>query len=260
MKCTNCDHDNQGGSRFCQNCGTPLPFRQFFLPEQVLLFLKDSLFLAVCILYSVSLGFSFLHGGLPIISILMTIFLWLLYSQGRAGLAAPNYIRCISGTVFAYYVVQWVAYCAFALSGFLLLVLGSFMDTTGLWQAIYPEIRSYLGGYTRFFTSVTTIFLMVFSVVLIMIAIVGICFNIFGMRSIHRFIQSVYQSLASGQTRLIKCDTARIWLMVFGVLRAVSALSGLFTKNMSSFISEGSAAAAMILGSILVGKYFVKFE
>ena len=69
------------------------------LVNQIRLFLQDPLFLALCILYSIHTGLSLISGDLPLLSILMTIFLWLFYSQGRNGLVAPNYIRCISGTV-----------------------------------------------------------------------------------------------------------------------------------------------------------------
>lgn len=256
MKCTNCGYENMGNAQFCPNCGAALDSRPIPLTGQVLSLLKDHLFLALCILYSVSVGCSLISAGLPLLNILMVIFLWLLFSQGRKGVVSANYIRCISGTVFASYVINWIVFCAIALCGLLFILLGSFVGAAGLWDILYSQLAPYLGSFTVFFSTAAGFSLVLIAVILFIVAIAGILFNIFGRRSIHRFVQSLYQSLERGTANVVKCHTARIWLMVFGVLNGISALSDFASRSLSSFLAEGSLAAALIIGSILVGKYF----
>lgn len=120
MRCTNCGYNNDGDARFCKSCGFAMSFNQNPLAERILPLLKDDLFMALCILYSISVGFSLISGGMPVTRILMTIFLWLIFSQSRKETIASNYMRCISGTIFASYVIKWILCCIVALCGGLL--------------------------------------------------------------------------------------------------------------------------------------------
>ena len=238
------------------------------LVNQIRLFLQDPLFLALCILCSIHTGLSLISGDLPLLSILMTIFLWLFYSQGRNGLVAPNYILCISGTVFAAYVVFWVMYCALALVGGLLITVCLFLNTERLLDMLYYKLYTYLGSFIgpyigtffTFFTSAATLYLLLFSIGLIFAAIVGIVINIFGTRSIHRFVQSIYKSLEYGQVHIVKCKAAKAWLIVFGVFCGIAALSNFSISGMTNFLAEGCLSAALIIGSLLAGKYFEGFQ
>lgn len=268
MKCANCGNENNGHARFCQSCGAPLPFGLNSLTDQLRLFLKDPLFLAVCILYSIHIGFSLISGELPILNILMTIFLWLLFSQGRKGIVASNYIRCISGTVFASYVVRWVIYCAMAFCGVLLLILCFFLDTTRLLDLLYYKLYSYLGSYISsyigsyfsIFTTATAFYLLLVSIGVIFVAIGGIVINLLGRRSIHRFVQSIYKGLENGQSPIVKYKAAKAWLLVFGIFNGIGAVSSFTSRSMTDFLAEGCLSAALIIGSLLAGKYFDGFQ
>ena len=71
--------------------------------------LKDKLYLVICILMTVSTGLSIIAGSLPIIEILLTVFSWLVYSAAKKDVADTKNLRCISGAVYANYVIMNVA-------------------------------------------------------------------------------------------------------------------------------------------------------
>ena len=57
-----------------------------------------------------------------------------------------------------------------------------------------------------------------------------------------------------GQGNYHKPNTARAWLLAFGILEVVS---GIASKDVKSIISGGCFGAAMIITSILIEKYFL---
>lgn len=260
MKCTNCGYDNIENAIFCQGCGSALASNQQSLSERMLQLSNDNSFMALCILYSVSAGFSLIGGGLPVISILMTIFLWMFFSQSKKGIINPNYIRYISGTIFASYVIKWVLYCLMALCGILLVVLSFTVDATWLWNKLASEIGSYTSGYLKGASFITNFVLLFVSIALIIIAIVSACFNVFGRRKIHRFVQSVYKNLEGAQIYPAKCGAAKTWMMVFGIVNAISAVLALTRAGIISFLEDGCLSAVFFLSSILVSKYFGDLE
>lgn len=260
MKCTNCGYDNIENAKFCQRCGSALAFYRQSLSERMLQLMNDNNFMVLCILYSVSTGLSLIRGSLPIVSILMTIFLWMVFAQGKKGIINSNHIRYISGTIFASYVITWVWCCLVALCGILLIVLSLTVDTTRLWSRLASELGSYMDDYLQGLGFITNFVLIFISIALIIIAIVCACFNVFGRRSIHRFVQSIYKNLECGQIYLVKCSAARIWMIVFGIVNAISAALALARAGIISFLDEGCLAAAFFLGSVLGSKYFGDLE
>ena len=76
--------------------------------DQLLPALKDPLFLVVCILLSISCLLSLSAGSVPLIDILITVFLWLTYAQARKDIADAGHLRCVSGALYAQYVIVYV--------------------------------------------------------------------------------------------------------------------------------------------------------
>lgn len=260
MKCTNCGYDNIENARFCQGCGAELPPNRQPLSERLLQLLNDNNFMVLCILFSVSTGFSLIGGGLPVIGILMTIFLWIAFAQSKKGIISPNYIRNISGTIFASYVINWVLCGLMALCGILLIILSATVDMTELWNRLAYELGPYMYDYLEGFGMITNFFLIFVSIALIIIAVVIACFNVFGRRTIHRFVQSIYKNLESGQMYLTKCGAAKTWMMVFGIVNAISAVLALARAGIFSFLEEGCLSAVFFLSSVMVSKYFGDLE
>lgn len=257
MKCVNCGHDNEENARFCQGCGAALETNRNSLSELMLQLLNDNMFMVLCILLSVSVGFSLITANFSVVNILMTIFLWLVFAQSKEGNSSPKHMRCVSGTIFASYIIQWVLCCIYALTGLFFTVL-YFMSKDRLWEAFYSEFGSYFGKYFGVFNSVADVVLILFSIGLIIMAIVGACLNAFGRRTIHRFAQSLYKNLEYGQANVVKCGAAQAWMIVYGVINALSAALSLSGGNLSTFLEKGCMSTVFIMGSVLVNKYFGK--
>lgn len=262
MKCMNCGYDNAENAGVCQGCGSILAVEQHSLPKRMLELLNDNIFMILCILYSVSIGFSFVSESFSVVRILMLIFLWMVFSKSKNGAIPSNSVSYISGTIFASYVIRLVLCCIVGLCGLLLAILTFAVDTTRLWNMIDHGIRSFIGADFGLFTELAKFYLLLISAALILFAVIGLCLNVFGWRTIHRFVQSIYKSLERGQINLVRCDAAQTWMMVFGILYAISAVIFLKNGSIASFFDNGCLSAVFIMGRVLVRKYFgdIEFE
>lgn len=262
MKCLNCGYDNNNeDAHFCQGCGTALKSNLNTWAEQIILLLKDDLFMILCILYSVSTAFSLINLGVfTIIGILMTIFLWMLFAQGRKGIIDSKYMHYISGTIFAAYIVKWIQ-CVISVLYGVMLVIFSFSIQSGKFWGIFDDmfdidIMPYMDDYFEGLNLITNFYLLLASAAIIVSAIIGMIFNGFGRRAIHRLAQSVYKSLEGGKIYLFRCEAAQNWLMAYGILNAIYAVVSLPRGDVAAFLNGGCWSAAVIIGSILVRKYF----
>ncbi len=264
MKCYNCGWEADIDAAFCPVCGKPKeveptnPIRM-----RTLSMLKDGLFLAICILMSVATVVSFLAGGLNIIYLLLTVFLWLVFAAAENGRLSTENMRCVSGTIYAQYVLNWVlvgicglctavfALCAAVLANepvsgeALIEELVGELELEGIYAAELIELLSALTLEVLFATVIA-----VFAVTTILAAV----FNIFATRSMHQFAKSLYKSAIAGQLELKKLEATQNWLMVLGVLNGISAI---FSLNMPiSALSSAVMGIALICSSILIKKYF----
>lgn len=259
MKCSNCGCENVENAKFCQRCGSVLESDRGSLTERMLRLLKDNLFMALCILQSISTGVPLIGGDISVISILITIFLWLVFAQGKKDIVASDHVRCISGTIFASYVVAWVMSGILAFCSLLFVIFALTMDKAKLWNLFHSQIEPYMNRYFDGITLTTSFYLLLIALVVVIIAVICACLNVFGTRRIHRFVQSLYKNLECGQMGIVKRGAAQTWMMVFGILHAASAIF-LPGGNAVSFLGNGCSSAVFILGSILVGKYFGDFR
>lgn len=265
MKCIKCGFESPENFNFCSVCGQQqTPVEQISInpaADVVMPALKDNLFLAICILITIYCGLSLVSGALPLIQILATVFIWLVYSQSKKGFVSEKHLRSVSGTVYAGYVINNVAFgiiafCGIIIGGIFNLVVGVTEFTEILAEALAEldmslsdinltdEIFSFVGWF--------------FGFVFLLIAIVGLVVNILGYRKIHRFVKSVYQSVMYGAVNFKNVRGAKNWLMFFGVCTAISAV-GSISSGIAA-ISIGCLAAAQIIASVLIGKYIPSTE
>lgn len=256
MRCINCGYENDGNAHFCVNCGSNLAYNRNPLKEIMTRLLNDSLFVVMCILYTAGIAFSLISRDLPIIKILMAIFLWLLYAQCKKGNVESKYMRCISGTILASCVVRCILGCLLVAFGFFMVAVAAMMETSSQWREIYFIISPYIHRYSRIGGNYAYQFLAITAVVIILAAIIFTVINVAGMRSIHSLAKSLYKSFDDEKLNIV-CGSARIWLMTFGVFTGCSALT---SGGVFSLFGGGCLAAALILGSVLVKKYFQHFE
>ncbi len=264
MKCVNCGFESQENFAFCPNCSAPaVQEAQIVNPaENVILgALKDKLFLVICILMSVTTVLSFAGGGVPVLNILFTVFLWLTYAQATKNIADPKHIRGLSGTVYANYVINYVGCGLMFVCGILCaLVFGVLAGNIEVYGALMEE----LGSFDEFTQNIIAIILSMSGwVIMAVFAVVGVAillFNIFAIGKIHRFTKSVYKSLEQCTLNIEKANAAKNWLLVFGIFGAVSAASALMSGNIIGAVSSGCTAVAEILSYVLIGKYLTSAE
>lgn len=252
MKCTSCGYESNMDYSVCPQCQVPAQPNP--AAQKILCALKDSLFTVICILTSVSCLLSFSGGGVPVIEILLTVFLWLTYAQARKGIADAKHLRCVSGTVYANYVIVYVA------AG-ILLVLGVIFSLAFGFLANDPDfLETLLSGVTDGdVASMIQAFAFIPSGVIMVIFALGaaavIALNIFSTRYIHRFAQSVYKSIEAGTLALKYPKAAQIWLYIFGGCSAVGCLSSLADGGMTAFVSGAVSSATPIIAGLLIRKY-----
>ncbi|MBR5338421.1 MAG: hypothetical protein IK152_10605 [Lachnospiraceae bacterium] len=217
---------------------------------------SDSLFLAVCVLYSVNVGcaiFGWLSFSLPVIEILFTIFLWMAYAAAKKNRIFPKDVRRISGTVLALKIVRIVEAAFVVIVGFLLKGLMGFFASESfakLFMKKKPEIQEYLRIAEPVFSLMGTVFL----ITMIVCAVIALVLAILGIGSIHKFVKTAYRSAETGTLEIKGRKGACGWLIAFGILYGISALSILF--YVTGAVQYGTLCAAYIILSKLINKYY----
>ena len=252
MKCTNCGFESEMDYPVCPQCQAQLQANP--AAEKILGILKDSLFLAVCILMSAVCGLSFIAGSVPLINVLITIFLWLTYAQSKKGIADPKHLRCISGAVYANYVITYVLAGLVALMG---VIFGAVFDMAFSDANMIDSIVSGLGDVDVSLVTdlLSTLPGIIVTVAFILAAAIIIVLNVFSLRYIHRFAKSVYQSVEAGKLELKHTGAAKIWLFIYGGFTVIAFLTNLGGDLIPALCSAAEAAAAIIAG-ILINKHF----
>lgn len=259
MICPHCGIEYQQQYDQCPNCGSPL--QPSGVPTQgagdrLLAVLKDQLFLILCILVSISCVTALSAGDLPLINILITIFLWLTYAQAAKGIPSAEHLRCVSGSIYAQYVIIYV-------SAVLTFVVGLVFAVFFGHFAKDPEyLRTILSGFVEipaeswdFIGSLAAVSGAVVLVACLLAAIIMVLVNIFSLRYIHRFAQSFYRSIESGVLELKCVRPAYIWLIIFSVFSGISTLSALGDGQFFSLISNGASCGTTVIAALLIRKY-----
>lgn len=267
MKCQKCGYEQAEQFAFCPQCGADtfaeqaseaVPSVANPVCERVGEMLNNPLYLVICILQSVMVFLSFLCGQFPLLSILMLIFMWLVFAKVQNKAVDVSNMRNISGTVFAYSVILWVAFGLVVLvsviSAVVFAVLGSSAE---FWDAITSEITVYAGAYTDIVTAFLSVSGFIVVALLLMIAALVAVFAV-GQRKIHLFAQSLYKSAAGQAVSVVNCKAAQGWLIAFGIINAVSAVFSILEPK--QMLLSGCSAAIYIIASQLIKKHFPEFN
>ena len=261
MKCEKCGFEYDDTLATCPNCSSVEIEAVSLNPaaDKVLGMLKDGLFLAICILISGASVFSVATGGLPLLHILMSVFLWLAYAQGRKGFADQNHLRCVSGTLYANYVITNV-------SSIIVIVLGALLGF--VWQVIsgmdiigeiIDEITGIVGSeYTYFVESIFNISGYIILAIFVGIGIIMLLINVLGFSKIHRLAKSIYQSVDFCVLKFENVKGAKNWMIVFAVFNLISAAGSLIDWDVNASVTSVCAGVSMLFGSILVDRYLVE--
>lgn len=259
MKCNKCGFDAAQESPFCPQCGermTQLAAPRGAFADQILPVLKDPLFLVVCILLSISCLMSLAAGSVPLINILITVFLWLTYANAQKDVADAEHLRCVSGAVYAQYVINYVVAGLMLVMGVLFAIAFNILTHSmdGFWESLLSEVSD-----TEMVASLMSILPSVSGAVILVVcafcAIILIVLNIFTMRYLHRFAQSVYRSIQQGEYALKYASIAVILLFITGGVDVISCLSSLATLQFGSFAACASSGGSAILSGLLIRKY-----
>ena len=266
MKCNRCGFEAATEFSYCPSCGSPQTYTAPVTPPpvnvaatRVFSVLQDKLFLVLCILMSVTCGLSLFSGGLDVISTLFTIFLWLTYARMKKGVVSAKYLRCISGTMYAQYVVVTVASAIIIVAGVILAISLNFLLSSGeLTAELHKEISRLNPEFGSFFADLDLTGLGVLvGVIYSLVGVAMLVINLFSNRYIHRFAKSVYMGVNSGTLQLKHTNATVIWLYIFAGFQVLSCLINLFTIGIFSLLSSGVACAMSIVAALLIKKYLV---
>lgn len=221
---------------------------------QALSLVKDELFLFVCVLMSVSSLMGLVNRSLPVITILYTVFLWIIYLDGRKNITDPAHIRYLSGTIFATYVINWILAGLAVLMGLGFTTVLAAVNSAGGFDTILnlseydPEIINAFNLLSSLSGTVVLLFCLG-------IAVVVAVLNLFGRRIVHRFVKANYKCMQEANTVVLDSGVVSKWLMIMGIVSAVSEIAGIFGGLTATMASNLCFAAAMIIASILVKKH-----
>lgn len=276
MKCKNCEFEYSEQYDYCPNCGAPNAAEQPVseqpqtveavslnpAADRVMSALKDNGFLALCILMSISCVLS-LSGGLPLINILLTIFLWLTYADAQKGFANEKHLQCVSGTVYASYVITNVASIILIVCGVLLGVLvGIFAGTAEFAAGFNEAISQYdLGEFAFSYEDIPQVLMgligVLIGVVFVVMGVIALVINVLGTKKIHAFAKSVYMGIMFQNPNFLNARAAKGWLLALGVLSAIGAALTVSSEPVVA-IASGCEAAAAIIAAILIEKHLME--
>jgi len=263
MKCSNCGIEFGNDYLYCPNCGTatmpaaPEPVSLNPTADRVLAAFKDNLFLALCILISAATAATFFSGSLPVIGILITIFIWITYAKSRKGIVDTESLRCVSGSVYAQYIIGNVLFSIGIVCGIVITMVFAFF--TFSIDEILNELKSMLAGTfseTIPYNNDLILFtIKIIGPIITVISIVGLILNIFSMRKIHRFIKSVYIGVNCQYPCFVSPGAAKNWLIVYCVFYIIDTI-GYLSTNIFLAIPCACWAVACLIAAMLIKKYF----
>lgn len=275
LKCNYCGYEKNGTFEYCPFCGATAEKAQSstdpshepaFSPSdygsrplsKVEAAVKDQLFFVICILSTVCCALSLLGQNLPLLRILLTIFLWGAYNKSKTDTLDANAIRNVSGTVFASYIINYIGAGSVILLGMLFsAIFNLFSSNQEFIDEFYEELVDTAGTDAILdFGKTIVAFADMIGVGIILAGVAILLFNLFGRRSIHKFLKSAYMNMSVPELRIEKRGAAQGWLIFFAVYSAVSAFFAFATGNVLIVCSEAVYAVMLVIASVLIGKHF----
>ncbi len=230
--------------------------------KKVLGALKSPLFFALTILLTVFAAFRLLSGKFPVIDILWAIFAWIVYLRATKDICDVKSLRVLSGVIFADFIIGLVGSVNRAITGVFIIISkdakDALLQNTEFLNYVKEDMEKNGGN---FIFDNLEIAVEIIGVLYLIFCIFEILINLFGVKSIHSFVKSVYKGVESGKIEIKKRKTAQVWLMIFGIISAIGALATLITTGFSDFIGfieSGAFAAVCICLFVFIKKNFNK--
>ncbi|MEE0946814.1 MAG: zinc ribbon domain-containing protein [Acutalibacteraceae bacterium] len=262
MKCNKCNFETAEDFIFCPSCGAhnTEPVIPVNFPDQKILnLLKDKGTLVLCILLTVSSGLGVISGSIPVLTVLATIFMWLVYSKACNDITDSGLIRCVSGTVYAAYIINYIGYVLLAIIGVCFgITFGVSAGSPSILEAVLQELEAYFTADILNTThSIITTYGLIISIAVIIFSIILVIINLIGMRKIHLFIKTTYQNLQNGLLENKYTEAAKNWLIFFGVFTVIGGLSSLSSETFFAGIGNIALGVSMFLSSSLIKKHLL---
>lgn len=269
MICKNCNHQCADTDVFCTYCGATLeketaaPASEAFAASEPVIsqpvisdevnpivqkwqqIFSHNLFLVMAILVSCSAVFALFSGSVNVISILFTIFFWILFASAKKNEVSAKQIRWVSGTIYAQKIINWV----------LVGVLGFGAIVSIFSTSLLSSILSFgnLGDFGEAYSFVAGIGAAAFGVIIAIALLIAAAFtvvvNILYFTPAHQIANSLY----NGFVDVNKLHTVKTWSLVLGILSGVGALATI-SGGFCSFIASASGAAAYIIAYVWIDK------
>ena len=267
MKCSKCGSEIIDNLEYCTNCGSKIkndtenqatytPITLINPIEQKLLTVfKDKLFLCICILLSVSVFVqTIFYSDFSILEILLTIFLWIIYSSAQKEKVNFDMMRCVSGTLFAEKIILIVVAVLLFICGMILVFVGNVVDY--IISTIFNNSASFPYNFDAIFpegtpTASITIILIIASIILLIAIIIAIIRT----HQIHKFAKELYESENTATYSTKTANSAKNWILVDVVLCSLTIFSELLTLSLS--LGNCLNLAINIVAYILIKKHLV---
>ena len=269
MFCPKCGANLPEGSIFCPSCGFNLssgfdsPAENVVYPlDKAKKILSDPLFLAIAILLSAAVGAGFLGGGFDILLGLIVAGVWMAYAgvNGENTSLIGKGITLTSVIVKVQYVIVYVAvgivlFCGlivfllFSSLGNSLAELGSYTFETfeqaaadmGFYIEATAEEIDYFNKIFAFFSSLSGFALgAIFFGITAFFSAVAVLFNVLFTGRFAKFLKNASLAVKEGRTVELGDRRCAGWLMAYGIIMAVDAVS--------TFATLGSIFGLIVAG------------
>lgn len=284
MFCPKCGANLPEGSIFCPSCGFNLssgfdsPAENVVYPlDKAKKILSDPLFLAIAILLSAAVGAGFLGGGFDILLGLIVAGVWMAYAgvNGENTSLIGKGITLTSVIVKVQYVIVYVAvgivlFCGlivfllFSSLGNSLAELGSYTFETfeqaaadmGFYIEATVEEIDYFNKIFAFFSSLSGFALgAIFFGITAFFSAVAVLFNVLFTGRFAKFLKNASLAVKEGRTVELGDRRCAGWLMAYGIIMAVDAVSTFATLgSIFGLIVSGCTAASCIMAAVMMKK------
>jgi len=272
MFCTKCGSPLPDGAVFCPSCGnhqgtyappygdpafgdTSVPFTECPpvdnrkpLREMA----SSGMFLAVCILLTVSLAASFFAGGINVLLLLCVIGIWMMYSSATSsakGLMLKG-LKLITVSLNIQYVLFYVAFVMFLIAGILVLFLDAFNAALFEELPIIVRVNAIADG-NKYLTDIVNIPFIV-TLTVVVAAVLILVLNLVFTKAFRDRMKDISTAYENNTAIRINHKSFAVKLLIFGILFCSSAANSNGVNSSLLTISDGCMIAASIISFIMI--------